>query len=96
MASIADLMQRLSSSEKGLSGSEVNIYTTPSEDLNEVLKKFTIRNLHRIPVVKDEDHSVFLGMLDRREVIQYYNQRIQEIKSNETGRDIKPDEPFIK
>jgi chloride channel protein, CIC family len=57
------------------------IFTTPSEDLNEVLKKFTIRNLHRIPVVKDEDHSFLLGMLDRREVIQFYNQRIQEMKS---------------
>ncbi len=57
------------------------IFTTPSEDLNEVLKKFTIRNLNRIPVVKDEDHASLLGMLDRREVIQFYNQRIQEIKS---------------
>ena len=80
---------------KDIANSDI-IYTTPSEDLNEVLKKFTIRNLHRIPVVKDEDHSVLLGMLDRREVIQYYNQRIQEIKSNETGHDIKPDEPIIK
>jgi CIC family chloride channel protein len=56
------------------------IYTTPSEDLNEVLKKFTIRNLQRLPVVKDEDHNSLLGMLDRREVIQYYNRRVQEIK----------------
>jgi CIC family chloride channel protein len=58
------------------------ISTTPSEDLNEVLKKFTIRNIQRIPVVKDEDHSRLLGMLDRREVIQAYNQRIEEMKSN--------------
>jgi len=65
------------------------IFTTPSEDLNEVLKKFTIRNLHRIPVVKDEDHSFLLGMLDRREVIQFYNQRIQEIKS---GKEVEEKE----
>ncbi|MDY6880554.1 MAG: chloride channel protein [Desulfatiglans sp.] len=58
------------------------ICTTPSEDLNEVLKKFTIRNLHRIPVVKDEDHTAFLGMLDRREVIQHYNQRVEEMKAH--------------
>lgn len=66
------------------------IYTTPSEDLNEVLKKFTIRNLHRIPVVKDEDHSFLLGMLDRQEVIEFYNQRIQEIKSGKAveGREV--------
>ncbi len=57
------------------------IFTTPSEDLNEVLKKFTTRNLNRLPVVKEEDHASFLGMLDRREVIQFYNKRVQEIKS---------------
>ena len=58
------------------------IFTTPSEDLNEVLKKFTIRNIQRIPVVKDDDHSSLIGMLDRREVIQVYNKRIEEMKSN--------------
>lgn len=58
------------------------IVTTPSEDLTEVLKKFTVRNLHRLPVVMEEDHTVLVGMLDRREVIQYYNQRVQEIKSS--------------
>jgi len=57
------------------------IYTTPSEDLNEVLKKFTIRNLHLLPVVRDEDHQYLLGMLDRREVIQFYNQQVQQTKS---------------
>jgi CIC family chloride channel protein len=56
------------------------IVTTPSEDLNEVLKKFTIRNIQRLPVVKDEDHRILIGMLDRREVIQYYNKRVDEIK----------------
>ncbi len=58
------------------------IFTTPSEDLNEVLKKFTIRNIQRIPVVEDEDHFSLIGMLDRREVIQFYNKRIEEMKSN--------------
>jgi len=57
------------------------IYTTPSEDLNEVFKKCTIRNLHRVPVVRDDDHSVLIGMLDRREMIHFYNQRVQEIKA---------------
>lgn len=65
------------------------IFTTPSEDLNEVLKKFTIRNLHQVPVVKDEDHSFLLGMLDRREVTQFYNQRIKEIKS---GKEVQEKE----
>jgi CIC family chloride channel protein len=68
------------------------IFTTPSEDLNEVLKKFTIRNLHRLPVVKDEDHTRLLGMLDRREVIQHYNQRVQEIKTRHQRIDIVSDQ----
>ncbi|MCD6305255.1 MAG: chloride channel protein, partial [Deltaproteobacteria bacterium] len=66
------------------------IYTTPSEDLNEVFKKCTIRNLHRVPVVRDDDHSILIGMLDRREMIQFYNQRVREIKAGhepETGPD---------
>ncbi|MCF8146491.1 MAG: chloride channel protein [Deltaproteobacteria bacterium] len=57
------------------------IYATPSEDLNEVFKKCTIRNLHRVPVVRDDDHSVLIGMLDRREMIQFYNQKVEEIKA---------------
>jgi CIC family chloride channel protein len=67
------------------------IVTTPSEDLSEVLKKFTIRNLHRLPVVKEEDHTFLLGMLDRREVIQYYNERVEEMKSRHHRVDIESD-----
>jgi chloride channel protein, CIC family len=70
---------------KDVANSDI-IFTTPSEDLNEVFKKCTIRNLHRVPVVRDDDHSVLIGMLDRREMIQFYNQRVQEIKA---GREIK-------
>ena len=72
---------------KDVANSDI-IFTTPSEDLNEVFKKCTIRNLNRIPVVRDDDHSVLIGMLDRREMIQFYNQRVQEIKAGheiETG-----------
>jgi len=74
------------------------IFTTPSEDLNEVLRKLTIRNLQSLPVVSDEDHAVLIGMLDRREVIEYYNQRVGEIKSGReegsaepAGRDVDRD-----
>jgi CIC family chloride channel protein len=64
---------------KDVANSDI-IVTTPSEDLNEVLKKFTTRNINRLPVVMEEDHTTLIGMLDRREVIQYYNQRVEEIK----------------
>jgi len=67
------------------------IFTTPSEDLNEVLKKFTTRNLNRLPVVKDEDNAVLLGMLDRREVIQHYNERVEHIRSTHHGIHIESD-----
>ena len=56
------------------------IVTTPSEDLNSVLKKFTIKNIDSLPVVEDDDHCSFIGMLNRREVLAYYNERVQSIK----------------
>ena len=59
------------------------ILTTPSEDLNSVLQKFTIKNIDSLPVVSDDDHGILLGMLNRREVISYYNDKIQNMK-NET------------
>lgn len=65
------------------------IYTTPSEDLNEVLKKFTIRNIQRIPVVSDDDTKELLGMLDRKELIEYYNRTISELKSSKTLIDVE-------
>jgi len=57
------------------------ILTTPSEDLNTVLQKFTIKNIDSLPVVKDEDHGILIGMLNRREVISYYNEQIQNMKN---------------
>ena len=57
------------------------ISTHPSEDLNTVLKKFTTRNLNSIPVVRDEDNTTMMGMLTRREVIQFYNMRVENMKA---------------
>jgi CIC family chloride channel protein len=56
------------------------IVATPSEDLNSVLQKFTVRNIDSLPVVADDDHSKLIGMLGRREVIAFYNQQILGIK----------------
>ena len=56
------------------------IITTPSEDLNTVFKKFTTKNIDGIPVVQEDDHQILLGMLYRREVIAFYNQRIDRMK----------------
>lgn len=57
------------------------ISTTPSDDLNSVFQKFTIKNIDSLPVVKDDDHSVLIGMLNRREVIAFYNEQVQKMKS---------------
>jgi CIC family chloride channel protein len=57
------------------------IMTSPSEDLSTVLRKFTMRNIDSLPVVRDDDPSVLLGMLRRYEVIQFYNREVERIKS---------------
>jgi CIC family chloride channel protein len=65
---------------KDVGTSEI-ILTTPEEDLNTVLKKFTTRNIDSLPVVRADDHGILLGMLNRREVITFYNQKVEEMKS---------------
>lgn len=57
------------------------IVTTMADDLNTVLQKFTIKNIDSLPVVEEDDHGILIGMLNRREVITFYNQKLQEIKS---------------
>ncbi len=66
---------------KDVGTSEI-ISTTPSEDLNTVMKKFTVRNIDSLPVVADEDPRRLIGMLNRREVIAYYNERVEARKAD--------------
>jgi CIC family chloride channel protein len=61
------------------------IVTTPTEDLNAVMQKFTTRNIDSLPVVDPEDPGRLIGMLDRRDVIAEYNRRVQELKAR-SGR----------
>ncbi len=58
------------------------IRTNLEEDLNEVMKKFTIKNIEAVPVVEVEAPTHLLGMLRRKEVINYYNQKVQEMRQN--------------
>jgi len=55
------------------------ITTTLSEDLDTVMGKFTRKNLESIPVVQEDNPNRLLGMLRRKEVIAFYNQRVSEI-----------------
>jgi len=57
------------------------ITTTVSDDLNSVLQKFTQKNIDSLPVVEEDDPHKLIGMLSRRDVIAFYNERIQEMKS---------------
>lgn len=58
------------------------ITTDPTEDLHSVLNKFTIKNIDSLPVVSKDDPAHLMGMLNRREVIAFYNQKVQEKKSS--------------
>ena len=64
------------------------IVVTPQEDLNSVLKKFTTKNLDSLPVVEGDDHGRLIGMLNRREVIAFYNQKVAEKKSSKEDRQL--------
>ncbi len=57
------------------------IVTTPSEDLNTALHKFTEKNIDSLPVVEEDDHGMLIGMLNRREVIAFYNRQLQRMKN---------------
>jgi len=61
------------------------IVTTPSDDLNSVLKKFTTKNIDSLPVVRENDRHNLIGMLNRREVIAFYNHQIAKMKSGTKG-----------
>jgi CIC family chloride channel protein len=56
------------------------ITTCPSDNLNSVLRKLTISNIDSLPVVDNNDKTKLLGMLNRREVIAFYNQKVEEMK----------------
>ncbi|MFK5954553.1 MAG: chloride channel protein [Desulfobacterium sp.] len=56
------------------------IVTTLSEDLNTVLLKLTQKNIDALPVVQEDDHGLFVGLLYRRDVINHYNRVIQKMR----------------
>jgi len=64
---------------KDIANSDV-VTTSPSEDLNTVLQKFTIKNIDSLPVVQDNDQGILMGMIHRRDVIAFYNRQIQRLK----------------
>lgn len=59
------------------------ILTSPSEDLNTVLLKLTEKNIDALPVVRNHDHGLFMGLLYRRDIIAYYNRYIKKMKGKD-------------
>ena len=57
------------------------ITTSLDEDLNTVLQKFTVRNIDSLPVVAADDPRQLLGMINRREVIGYYNEVVGRLRA---------------
>jgi CIC family chloride channel protein len=69
------------------------IFTTPEDDLNSVLKKITIKNIDSLPVVNEKDHTNLIGMLNRREVISFYNEQIQKLETRNNRAEEGPEAP---
>ncbi|MCF8039050.1 MAG: chloride channel protein, partial [Desulfohalobiaceae bacterium] len=63
---------------KDIAGNNI-ISTTMSEDLHTVMNKFTRKNIDSLPVVAENDPYLLRGMLRRREVINFYNQKVEEL-----------------
>ncbi len=61
------------------------IVAQPRDDLNTVMQKFTKKNIDSLPVVANNDRTRLLGMLGRREVISFYNQKAAELKAQQTA-----------
>lgn len=55
---------------------------TPEDDLNSAMRRFTQKNIDYLPIVTEEDKGHVLGMLNRRDVIAAYHERLSEIRQH--------------
>ena len=54
---------------------------TPDDDLNTALRRFTERNIDELPVVESENPRQLLGMVRRKETIDFYNRQLTARKT---------------
>lgn len=54
---------------------------TPDDDLNTALRRFTERNIDELPVVDPENPRRLLGMVRRKETIDFYNRQLAARKA---------------
>jgi chloride channel protein, CIC family len=57
------------------------IFAVPNEDLNSVFVKLSVKNIDSLPVVEGQDSRRLIGMINRRELIAFYNQKVTELKT---------------
>jgi len=62
---------------KDMATSEV-ITVTQQDNLQDALRKFTLKNIEEIPVVDIKNSRRVIGMLNRRDVIAVYNNELQK------------------
>ncbi|MEE9126521.1 MAG: CBS domain-containing protein, partial [Planctomycetota bacterium] len=53
---------------------------TPDENLNDALKRFTLKNIGELPVVDPDDPQRVVGILSRKDLIGAYGRRVRELK----------------
>jgi CIC family chloride channel protein len=63
------------------------ISVCPDDDLNTTMKRCTELNLDEIPVLAAADSSRLLGMLRRRDVISFYNEKLHALQTQARDED---------
>jgi len=56
---------------------------TPEDDLNSVMRTFTQKNIYYLPIVESDNKGHVLGMLNRRDVIAAYHDRLSKIRQHD-------------
>lgn len=56
------------------------LQVTPNENLNDALKRFTLKNIGELPVVDPDDPQRVIGILCRKDLIGAYSRRVDELK----------------
>ena len=54
---------------------------TPEDNLNDALKRFTLKNIGELPVVDPDDPQRVIGILSRKDLIGAYSRRVNELKA---------------
>lgn len=65
---------------------EASYYVTPADDLHQAQKLMTELDIDELPVVDPNDPGLFIGLLDRRELILAQTTRVEELRKIRSAR----------